>query len=96
MAPIRIDHARARINDLRVRLHDINILLTDTLTASTTRNQKTRDSLEVAMRALQAVSTDLEAVCNEPLNESADSSALQAAQTRAQSEVDSGEFDSQS
>ncbi len=95
MLPIEVEKARDRVHNLRARLSDTNRLLESVARKIQTQDNDTRNDMRIATRAIAAVIDDLEKVCNDHLNDPLDNYIQKSAVTRARSEVDSGEFDSQ-
>jgi hypothetical protein len=69
LSTVQIALARSRINDLRARIADISETLSESLGAAQTRDDAAHARLQRSIRALQAVSAELKAVCDEQLND---------------------------
>lgn len=69
LSTVQIALARSRINDLRARIADISETLSEALGAAQTRDDAAHARLQMSIRALQTVSTELKAVCDEQLND---------------------------
>jgi hypothetical protein len=95
MSPLETEHARDRVHNLRARLSDTNSLLETVARKLQAQDNDTRNNMRVAMGAIRAVIDDLESVCSEHLSDSMGEHIQHAAVQRAESEVASGEFDSQ-
>jgi hypothetical protein len=95
MSPLEKERARDRVHNLRVRLSDTNSLLESVARRIQAQDNDTRDNMRIAMGAIRAVIVDLESVCIDHLDDPLGESIQQAALSRADSEVASGEFDSQ-
>jgi hypothetical protein len=96
MTPIQIQLAQSRIRDLRIRVSGISKVLRAAMVATRSPDEATPTTLQSVIMDLQAVSADFESICDEQLNDLTVKSGLNAAVARAESEVNSGEFDSQS
>ena len=95
MSPLEMEKARDRVHNLRARLSDTNSLLATIAKRQSAQDNETRNSMNVAMRAIHAVIADLETVCSDHLDGSLEHTIQVNAANRAKSEVASGEFDSQ-
>jgi hypothetical protein len=93
MSQPQLGRARASIGSLRDRLQDITALLHSIESANRGMANGMGANLAVAIRAIGAVSEDLESVCNDQLW---DGSFQDARALEARSELDADEFDSQS
>ncbi len=67
MNPNDASQANVRITELRTRLQDVNALLIQMLEASQLAREGKRE-MQIVIRALQAISDDLESVCDEHLS----------------------------
>ncbi len=95
MSPLEKEHARDRVHNLRARLSDTNSLLESVARKLQSQDNDTRNNMRVALGAIRAVIEDLRTVCSDHLDDELDESIQQAARSRAESQVASGEFDSQ-
>ena len=75
--------AHGRITNLQARLNDINALLIEVLGISKGYDSSARTNLKIAIRAITAVQTDLQSVCDDHLTEPANASiaALESRET---------------
>ncbi len=75
MNPTNVESAYGRITTLQGRLQDINALLIEVLGVSKSFDTSARTNIKIAIRALDAVRTDLESVCQDHLISPANGSA---------------------
>lgn len=96
MTEIQAQLARARITDLRIRVAKITDVLRDALAATQDIEEPGNARLQGSIRALLSVSAEFESLCDEQLSDLQNVGNRRSAEARARSEVESGEFDSQS
>ncbi|MEO8316616.1 MAG: hypothetical protein ABI645_17690 [Pseudomonadota bacterium] len=95
MSPLEKEQARDRVHNLRARLSDTNSLLESVAKRLKAQDNDTRNNMRIAMGAIRAVIEDLRTVCSDHLEDAMDESIQHAARNRAESQLASGEFDSQ-
>ena len=75
--------AHERITSLQARLNDINALLVEVLGISKGYDSSARTNLKIAIRAISAVQSDLQSVCDDHLTEPANGSIPELASREA-------------
>jgi hypothetical protein len=83
MNQTHVASAHERITSLQARLNDINALLIEVLGISKGYDSSARTNLKIAIRAISAVQTDLQSVCDDHLTEPANASIASLAASDA-------------